>query len=73
MPDGTTIVPDGQPFVLSELEEGEWQMVVVPCHLRRMPGDGILDALRKGTKADRFTRGFLPRPNDPEQDTRFFF
>ena len=59
MPDGTTIVPDGQPFVLSELEEGEWQMVVVPCHLRRMPGDGILDALRKGTKADRFTRGFL--------------
>jgi hypothetical protein len=73
MLDGTTIVPDGQPFVLSELEEGVRHMAVVPRHLRRMLGDGILDALRKGTKASRFTRGFLPRPNDPEQDTGFFF
>jgi hypothetical protein len=73
MLDGTTIVPDGQPFVLFELEEGVRHMAVVPRHLWRMLGDGILDALRKGTKADRFTRGFLPRPNDPEQDTGFFF
>jgi hypothetical protein len=73
MLDGTTIVPDGQPFVLSELEAGVRHMAIVPRHLRRMLGDGILDALRKGTKADRFTRGFLPRPNDPEQDTGFFF
>lgn len=68
-----TIVPDGQPFVLSELEEGVRHMAVVPRRLRRMLGDGILDALRKGTKADRFTRGFLPRPTDPEQDAGFFF
>jgi hypothetical protein len=73
MLDGTTIVPDGQPFVLSNLEEGVRHMAIVPRDLRRMLGDAILDALRKSTKADRFARGFLPRPGDPEQDTGFFF
>jgi hypothetical protein len=73
MLDGTTIVPDGRPFVLSELEEGVRHMAVTPRHLRRMLGDGILTALQKGTTADRFTRGFLPGPSSPEQDTGFFF
>jgi hypothetical protein len=71
--DGTTIVPDGQPFVLSELEEGVRHMAIVPRYLRRMLGDSILDALRKGASADRFARGFFPLPNDPERDTGFFF
>ena len=70
---GTTIVPDGQPFVLSDLEEGVRHMAVVSRHLRRMLGDGILEALQKGTTTDRFTRAFLPGPTEPNKYTAFFF
>jgi len=70
---GTTIVPDGQPFVLSDLEEGVRHMAVVSRHVRRMLGDGILEALQKGTTTDRFTRAFLPGPTESKKDTAFFF
>jgi len=73
MLDGTSIIPDGGSFVLSELEEAVRHMAVVPRHLRRMLGDAILDALKIGATADRFTRAFLPQPGLPEQDTGYFF
>lgn len=71
--DGISIVPDGQPFVLSDLEQGVRHMAVVPRYIRRILGEGILGALKTGRTTDRFTRGFLPGANDPNQDTGFFF
>ena len=70
---GTTIVPDGAPFVLSEIEQGIRHMALVPRYKRRLFGAGILDALEKSNLTDRFTRSFLPGPNDTERETGFFF
>jgi hypothetical protein len=70
---GTTIVPEGQPFVLSDHEQGVRHMAVVPRYKRRILGEGIFGALELGRTTDRFTRGFLPGPRDPNQDTGFFF
>jgi hypothetical protein len=70
---GTTLVPDGQSFDLSELEQGIRHMALVPRYLRRVMGEGIRDALEKGRAADRFTRAFLPGPTEANQETAFFF
>lgn len=70
---GTSIVPDGQLFNLCRLEEAVRQMALVPRFIRRSLGAGIMDALEKGGSTDRFTRGFLPGPNDSKRDTAFFF
>jgi hypothetical protein len=70
---GTTIVPDGAPFVLSELEQGIRHMALVPRYKRRLYGAGILDALEKSNLSDRFTRSFLPGPDDTDRETGFFF
>jgi hypothetical protein len=70
---GTTIVPDGTPFVVSDLEQGIRHMALVPRYKRRLFGAAILDALEKSNTTDRFTRSFLPGPNDAEHETGFFF
>lgn len=70
--DGTTIVPNGQAFDLAEHEQGVRHMALVPRYLRRMYGDAILEALKRGVGVDRFTRAFLPRRADADQ-TGFFF
>ncbi len=70
---GTTIVPDGAPFVLSDLEQGIRHMALVPRYKRRLLGEGIVDALKKSNTADRFTRAFLPGPEDTDRETGFFF
>jgi hypothetical protein len=70
---GTTIVPDGRLFAFADLEEGVRHMALVPRYFRRNLGRGILDALRKGATAHRFTRGFLPGSDEYGEDTGFFF
>lgn len=70
---GTTLVPDGQEFDIGSLEQGVRHMALVPRYLRRSLGDSILDALQKGTTADRFTRAMIPGPTEADQDTGFFF
>ena len=70
---GTTIVPDGMPLALSEIERGIRHMALVPRYKRRLFGEAILDALEKSRDADQFTRSFLPGPGDADQDTAFFF
>lgn len=70
---GTTIVPDGMPPELSELEKGIRHMALVPRYKRRLFGEAILDALEKSKNTDRFTRSLLPGPSDPQRDTAFFF
>ncbi len=70
---GTTMVPDGLPDALSDLEQGVRHMALVPRYVRRALGDAILDALQKGTTAPRFTRALLPGPTQADQETAFFF
>jgi hypothetical protein len=70
---GTTIVPDGQAFIISELEEGIRHMALVPRYMRRVLGDAILDALQEGRSRPRFTRGLMPGPTERDQTTGFFF
>ena len=48
-------------------------MALVPRYFRRNLGRGILDALRKGATADRFTRAFLPDSDEYCHGTAFFF
>ena len=70
---GTTVVPDGEPFDIGEMEQAIRHMALVPRYLRRIKGKAILDALEQGRKADRFTRAILPGPTEPNQETGFFF
>ena len=73
MLDGTTIVPDGHSFDLAEHEQGVRHMALVPRHMRRMLGDAILEAMKKGATVDRFTRAFLPDPMEIDQGTGYYF
>jgi hypothetical protein len=71
---GTTIVPDdAQPFDLREHERGIRHMALVPRYLRRPYGEAIIDVLLKGQRVPRFTRAIIPKPDEPEGDTGFFF
>ncbi len=70
---GTTIVPQGETFQLNEQEEGVRHMALVPRHMRREYGRGIIDALQRGASVSRMTRAFLPGPTATEQGTAFFF
>ena len=70
---GTTIVPGGEKFDLNQLEEGVRHMALVPRHLRRAIGHGIIDALQLGTSTDRMTRAFFPGPTESNKETGFFF
>ncbi|MGA2494505.1 MAG: hypothetical protein ABSF67_16425 [Roseiarcus sp.] len=69
---GTTILPDGRPFVLSEIQEGVRHMAIVPRHIRRILGASMLDAFEKAKTTDRFTRAFLPEPEGEDQGTGYF-
>ncbi len=70
---GTTIVPQGDNSDISVQEQGVRHKAAVPRFQRRNLGDGILEALRLGSTASRFTRAFLPGPTEKDQDTGFFF
>jgi len=70
---GTTIVPDGTKFELSNQELGVRHMALVPRHVRRMYGEGIIDALNLGTQNPRMVRGFFPGPKEKDRSTGFFF
>lgn len=70
---GTTITPDGSQFALDEHgDDGVRHMAQVPRYVRRSLGQGILDAMGRGIGQHRFTRGFLPGP-DEDPETGFFF
>ena len=70
---GTSIVPDGQAFNLSDLEEGIRHMALVPRHVRRIFSEAILDPLRRSINHERFTRGMMPGPTEANRETGFFF
>lgn len=70
---GTTIVPKGVPFSLSDLEQGIRHMALVPRYKRRLFGEAIIGAFEKSHTADRFTRAILPGPTEKDRDTGFFF
>jgi hypothetical protein len=70
---GTTIVPDNGKFDLTQHEEGVRHMALVPRHLRRLMGHGIIDAMQLGASEDRMTRAFLPGLTETNRSTGFFF
>ncbi len=70
---GTTIVPEGMRFELSELEQGIRHMALVHRYKRRLFGEAIQDAFEKSVTTDRFTRVLLPGLSDRERETAFFF
>ena len=70
---GTSIVPDGLPNVLSEVEKGVRHMALVSRYMRRILGSTILYVLRKGKNVPRFTRAILPAPTGQQQDIGYFF
>jgi hypothetical protein len=70
---GTSIIPDGISSELSELENGIRYMALVPRFKRRLFGEAIIGALEKSKGVDRFARSLLPGPDDPDQETAFFF
>jgi hypothetical protein len=70
---GTSIVPDGMPTELSEMEKGIRHMALVPRYKRRLFGEAIMDGLEKSDATDRFVRSLLPGPSDPDRETAFFF
>jgi len=70
---GTTIVPVGETYIISDLEEGIRHMALVPRYKRRVLGNAILDALQRGRDFPRFTRGLMPGPTERDQTTGFFF
>lgn len=70
---GTTIVPDGEEFDLAKHEEGVRQMALVPRHLRRIYGHGMINVLQRGASTDRMTRAFLPGPTEANKETGYFF
>lgn len=70
---GTTLVPDGDKFDLATHEEGVRHMALVPRHLRRIYGQGIIDVLQRSASTDRITRAFLPAPTDADKETGYFF
>ena len=70
---GTTIVPDGHTHDWAKQENGVRHMALVPRFKRRFFGDAILEVVEKAKSADRFTRVFLPGPEDADQETGFFF
>jgi hypothetical protein len=46
---------------------------LVPRFKRRLFGEAIIGALEKSKGVDRFARSLLPGPDDPDQETAFFF
>jgi hypothetical protein len=70
---GTTIVPEGQQFVLAEQEEAVRHMAQVPRHLRRMHSEVIADALKIGADQPRMVRAILPGLKEKDRSIGFFF
>jgi len=70
---GTTIVPNGEPFVLSDYEKAVRYMALVNRFNRRLYGKAIHEAINIGRDAPRFTRSFLPGDHAADRETAFFF
>jgi hypothetical protein len=72
MMDGTTIVPEGKEFALSEHEAAIRYMALEPRVMRRVYSDAIRGALEEGSKEPRFTRSMVP-PLGDKRETGYFF
>lgn len=68
---GTTIVPDGEEFDLSQHEQGVRHMALVPRTERRANGRAVIGALERSVEGPRFCRAMIPM--DGRSDTGFFF
>ncbi|WP_368417193.1 hypothetical protein [Falsiroseomonas sp.] len=69
---GTTLVHDGAPFALSDHELAVRYMALEDRLSRRMYGQAILDAIKRGAKEQRFFRALLPDRDASRTETGFF-
>lgn len=70
--DGTSLVPEGEKFILSEREIAVRYMALERRTSRRAYSKAIFDVLKNKSHLPRFFRGMLPHPSSKE-DTGFFF
>lgn len=69
---GTTLVPDGGVFVLSDTERAVRFMALENRVMRRAHGDALMGAIRKSKETSRFFRAMIPAPSDENRKTGFF-
>lgn len=70
---GTTMVPDGRPDKIAQLEVGVRYMAQEPRIMRRLYGDGISEVLQEGTQHGRRFKGMLPSPENPRHGVGYVF
>lgn len=70
---GTTVTQDDQDFDLSAHEVAIRFLARETRFRRRLLGEGILEALKRGRSEDRYTRGFMPAPGRESEETAYFF
>ncbi len=70
---GTTIVPTGREFKLSEHERGVRYMALEDRVRRRIHAEAIMGAIEKGKKLKTFIRAMIPGDSNRRTDTGFFF
>jgi hypothetical protein len=72
MINGTSIVPEGHTFDLSDQEQGIRYMALQDRLHRRMHSIAIQEAMLKGVHEERFVRALLPGPQEKDRTTGFF-
>ena len=70
---GTTIVPDGNKFEISNHEIGVRYMALEPRLMRRMLGNGIIGVLKLSHLQNRYFRSMLPPLKDAGPGTGYAF
>ena len=70
---GTSLIPDGRAYELTNSEIGVRFMALERRFVRRELGSAVASAMRLGMENDCFRRAFIRDPGSPECDTAYFF
>ncbi len=73
MLEGTTIVPDGRPDNIAQIEVGVRYMAQEPRIIRRLYGEAILEVLQVANQHDRYFRCMLPSQENPRHGIGYVF
>lgn len=69
--DGTSVVPSGQSFSISNAETSLRQLAKPRRYLRRELARAFKEAFQEGKKTDRFMRAVIHLEDQPDSDTAF--
>jgi hypothetical protein len=70
---GTSLVPDGRPGNIAQIEIGVRYMAQEPRITRRLYGDAILKMLKVANQHDRYFQCMLPSQENPRHGTGYVF